>query len=171
MNADELRARQAPLKQCYREAPEAAAIRARAEAKLDDDAVACRIATTAGEVVAGLHPATGGDGTEACSADMLLQALVACAGVTARAVATASGITLGGRILAEAVWDARGTLGIDREAPIGLSEIALTFELTSDAPPERLGKLIATVERYCVILQTLRDPPRVTVRAPVAAAT
>ena len=163
MNADELRALQAPLKQRYRDAPDTARVVSRAESRLEPDAVSCRIATPAGELLAGLHPASGGDGSEACSADMLLEALVACAGVTARAVAVASGITLGGRIVAEGVWDARGTLGVDRATPVGLTDITLSFELTSDAPPDRLAKLIATVERYCVILQTLQHPPRIIV--------
>ena len=170
MNGDELRTVQAPLKQRYREAAAAARVTARAEARLVDDEVSCRVTTTAGEVVAGLHPATGGDGTEACSADMLLEALVACAGVTARAVATASGISLGGRISAEGVWDARGTLGLDRAAPVGLTDVVMTFDLTSDAPSEKLAKLVATVERYCVILQTLRNPPRIEVRSAAAKA-
>jgi uncharacterized OsmC-like protein len=164
MNADALRALQAPLKQRYRDDPHAARVTARAEARLVPDTVACRVETTAGAVVAGLHPSAGGDGTEACSADMLLEALVACAGVTARAVATAMGIPLAGHIRAEGVWDARGTLGVDRAAPVGLTDISLVFALTSDAPADKLDRLIATVERYCVILQTLQHPPRIEVR-------
>jgi uncharacterized OsmC-like protein len=160
MTADDLRALQAPLKQAYREAPERARVVSRAEARLIEGEVACEIVDRA-PAIAGLHPAAGGDGTQACSADMLLEALVACAGTTARAVATASGIALGGRIVAEGVWDARGTLGVDRDAPVGLSGITMRFELTSDAPAERLSKVVATVERYCVILQTLRTPPRI----------
>ena len=109
-----------------------------------------------------MHPAAGGDGAMACSADMLLEALVACAGVTFRAVSTAMGIAVrGGRIVAEGSWDARGTLGIDRAAPVGLTDITLRFEIDSDAPADKLARLIETTERYCVILQTLKSPPRV----------
>ncbi len=164
MDATELRSLQAPLKQGYRDRPESARVSARAEATLDIDGVACTVRTSAGAVVAGLHPAAGGDGSQACSADMLLDAVVACAGVTTRAVAISSGIALrGGRIVAEGVWDARGTLGVDRDTPVGLSEITLRFDLDTDATPDRLERLIATVERYCVILQTMRTPPRITV--------
>ena len=165
MDAEQLRAAQAPLKQRYREAPDAARVAARAEAVLDPADVACGVPGWHGEVRAGLHPATGGDGSLACSADMLLQALVACAGVTLRAVATAMGVTIrGGRVIAEAHWDARGTLGVDRAAPVGLTDIALSFEIDSDADAAKLARMIATTERYCVILQTLRAPPTVVVR-------
>jgi len=164
MNVEELRALQAPLKQKYRESAESALIPARAEGVLDGGDIACRIPARDGEIVAGLHVAAGGTGALACSADMLLEALVACAGVTLRAVATAMSIPLrGGRIIAEGVWDARGTLGIDKAAPVGLTEIALRFELDTDADGDRLNKLIATTERFCVIFQTLRSPPRLTV--------
>jgi uncharacterized OsmC-like protein len=164
MNAEELRAAQAPLKQRYRDAPETAQVLARAEATLDPTDIACGVAGWHGEVRAGLHPATGGDGSLACSADMLLQALVACAGVTLRAVATAMGVTIrSGRVVAQGHWDARGTLGVDRSAPVGLSDIALSFEIDSDADPARLARMIATTERYCVILQTLRTPPTIRV--------
>ena len=164
MNADQLRAAQAPLKQRYREAPETARVPARAEAWLDPSDVACAVAGWHGEIRAGLHPATGGDGTLACSADMLLQALVACAGVTLRAVATAMGVTIrSGRVIAEGHWDARGTLGVDRAAPVGLTDIALSFEIDSDADAAKLERMIATTERYCVILQTLRAPPQISV--------
>jgi uncharacterized OsmC-like protein len=160
MNADALRALQAPLKQSYRDDPSRARIPARAEATLDMTDIACAVRAWHGETRAGLHPAGGGSGELACSADMLLEALVACAGVTLRAVATAMGIDVrGGRVIAEAVWDARGTLGVDKAAPVGLTEIALRFELDSDAEPARLERLIATTERYCVIYQTLRSPP------------
>src|SRR5579875_3083025 len=156
MDANELRALQAPLKNRYRQEPAAARVEARAEAVLDLDRVGCRISSWAGETQAGLHPATGGDGTLACSADMLLQALVACAGVTLRAVATATGVALrGGRIVAVGTWDARGTLGIDATAPVGLTDMKLRFEIESDADAARLERLIATTERFCVILQTL----------------
>jgi uncharacterized OsmC-like protein len=164
MNANELRALQAPLKQRYRETPDAARVTARAECRLDPGTIACTIPAWHGDVSAGLHPATGGDGTLACSADMLLEALVACAGVTLRAVATAMSIPIrGGRITAEGVWDARGTLGIDKAAPVGLTEIALRFEIDADADPAVLERMVQTTERYCVILQTLRTPPRVSV--------
>jgi uncharacterized OsmC-like protein len=164
MDAEALRAAQAPLKNRYREDPDAARITARAEARLDRSDVAVTIPAWHGATVAGLHQAAGGDGSQACSADMLLEALVACAGVTLRAVATAMGITLrGGRIVAEGLWDARGTLGVDRATPVGITDIALRFELDTDAEPAKVERLIASAERYCVILQTLRTPPRVTV--------
>jgi uncharacterized OsmC-like protein len=164
MNAEQLRAMQAPLKQRYRDIPDAARVPARAEARLDGDDVACTVPTWQGEVRAGLHQATGGSGDLACSADMLLEALVACAGVTLRAVATASGVTIrGGRVIAEGTWDARGTLGVDRGVPVGLSDIALRFEIDSDAEPAKLERMIQTTERYCVILQTLRNPPSISV--------
>jgi uncharacterized OsmC-like protein len=164
MNAEQLRAMQAPVKQRYRDTPDAARVRSRAEARLDGEDIACTVPSWHGDVRAGLHQATGGSGEQACSADMLLEALVACAGVTLRAVATASGVVIrGGRVIAEGTWDARGTLGIDRSVPVGLSEIALRFELDSDADPAKLERMIQTTERYCVILQTLRNPPRITV--------
>ncbi len=164
MDAASLRALQAAIKQQYRDHPADARIPARAECRLDRDDIACVIPTPHGDITAGLHKAAGGTGALACSADMLLEALVACAGTTARAVATAMGIALrGGRIVAEGVWDVRGTLGIDRATPIGLTEITLRFELDTDAEPDKLDRLIATTERYCVILQTLKSPPRVTV--------
>ncbi len=162
MDATTLRALQAPLKQRYRDAPETARVIARAEAVLDPDTIACAVLGWAGTTSAGLHPAGGGDGSLACSADMLLEALVACAGVTLRAVATAMGITLrGGQITAEGQWDARGTLGVDRATPVGLTDIALRFDLDTDAPPDQQTRLIATTERYCVILQTLKAPPKI----------
>ena len=130
MDANELRALQAPLKKQYREQPATALTPARAEAMLDVDRIACRVRSWGVETDAGLHPATGGDGSLACSADIMLEALVACAGVTVSAVATAMGVKLrGGRVAAEGHWDARGTLGVDREAPVGLTDIALKFEL------------------------------------------
>jgi len=164
MDADQLRALQAPLKQRYRETPDAARVPAKAEARLDPDDIACTVPSWHGETKAGLHQATGGSGDLACSADMLLEALVACAGVTLRAVATAMGVTVrGGRVIAEATWDARGTLGIDRAVPVGLSDLSLKFEIDSDADPAKLERMIQTTERYCVILQTLRNPPGITV--------
>ncbi|MDE2008158.1 MAG: OsmC family protein, partial [Rhodospirillales bacterium] len=138
MDASELRALQAPIKQRYRDDPASAQVPARAEARLDPDAIACTIPSWHGEIRAGLHRAAGGDGTLACSGDMLLEALAACAGVTLRAVATAMGITIrGGRVIVEGMWDARGTLGIDRTAPVGLSAISLRFELDTDAPADK----------------------------------
>jgi uncharacterized OsmC-like protein len=164
MEAHELRSLQAPLKKRYREQPETARTPARAEAVLDLDQIACRVRSWAGETSAGLHPATGGDGSLACSADMLLEALVACAGVTLCAVATAMGVKLrGGRVIAEGHWDARGTLGVDRETPIGLTDIALTLELDTDADAETTRRLAEMTERFCVIYQTLRAPPRLSV--------
>jgi uncharacterized OsmC-like protein len=164
MNAEELRSLQAPLKHRYREAPETARVPARVEARLDAQGVACTVPSWHGETIAGLHPATGGTGAFACSADMLLQALVACAGVTLRAVAVAMDIPLrAGRIVAEAHWDARGTLGVDRAVAVGLTDISLRFELDATAEPARLARLIETTERHCVILQTLRNPPRISV--------
>jgi uncharacterized OsmC-like protein len=168
MNAEQLRAVQAPLKQRYRDMPNAALVPARAEATLDPGDVACDVTAWGGAVRAGLHPATGGDGTLACSADMLLQALVACAGVTLRAVATAMGVTIRhARVVAEGHWDARGTLGVDSAAPVGLTDITLSFDVNCDADPAKLARMIATTERYCVILQTLRAPPVVRVAARV----
>jgi uncharacterized OsmC-like protein len=164
MDATELRARQAPLKKRYREQPEGALTPARAEARLDAEGIACRVPGWHGETIAGLHPATGGDGTEACSADMLLEALVACAGVTMRAVATAMGVNLrGGRVIAEGHWDARGTLGVDKAAPVGLTDIALRFELDTDADEAAKQKLVDMAERFCVVYQTLRSPPQLAV--------
>jgi uncharacterized OsmC-like protein len=164
MNAEQLRATQAPLKQRYRDTPDAARVPARAEAQLDADAIACTVPSWHAETRAGLHRATGGAGDLACSADMLLEALVACAGVTLRAVAAASGVTIrSGRVIAEGAWDARGTLGIDRSVPVGLTDISLRFEIDSDADQAKLERMIQTTERYCVILQTLRNPPRISV--------
>jgi uncharacterized OsmC-like protein len=164
MNAEQFRAQQAPIKARYREAPESARVLARAESRLDTADIACRVAVWHGETVAGLHKATGGSGELACSADMLLEALVACAGVTLRAVATAMGVSLReGRVIAEAHWDARGTLGLDRSVPVGLTDIALRFELDIDAEPDKVQRLVDTTERYCVILQTLKSPPAIVV--------
>jgi uncharacterized OsmC-like protein len=164
MDAAQLRSLQAPLKSRYREASETARIPARAEAVLDPANIACHVSAGGRTVVAGLHPAAGGDGSLACSADMLLAALAACAGVTLTAVATAMGVPLrDGRIIAEGFWDARGTLGVDRGAPVGLTEISLTFELDTEAEPATLERLLAATERYCVIFQTLHAPPRVAI--------
>jgi uncharacterized OsmC-like protein len=164
MNAEELRAIQAPLKQRYRDDPATALIPAHAEGTLEQDDIACTVRSWHASTTAGLHKAGGGSGELACSADMLLEAVVACAGVTLRAVATAMGVTIrSGKIIADGVWDARGTLAIDRAAPVGLTEIALRFEIDSDADPARLARMIQTTERYCVILQTLKNPPKISV--------
>jgi len=170
MNAEQLRAVQAPLKQLYRDTPAAARVVGRAEGSLDPGDIACTVQAWHGEVTAGLHTAGGGSGELACSADMLLQALIACAGVTLRAVATAMGVTIhAGRIVAEGVWDARGTLGVDRNVPVGLTDITLRFEVDSDADQAKLERMIQTTERYCVILQTLKTPPQVSFSAAPAA--
>jgi len=162
MNADQLRAVQAPLKQLYRDQPEAAQVPARAEGSLDPNDIAVVVDAWHGSVTAGLHRAGGGSGELACSADMLLQALVACAGVTLRAVATAMGVTIrGGKVIAEGLWDARGTLGVDRAAPVGLTTITVRFEVDCDADRAKLERMIQTTERYCVILQTLKSPPKI----------
>lgn len=158
MTPDQLKALQAPLKARYRESPQAALITLRAAGALGEG-VSCRVDTMSGLVEAGLHPATGGSGLEACSGDMLLEALVACAGVTLRAVATALAIPLrGGTVRAEGDLDFRGTLGVDREAPVGFRAIRLAFELDTDATAEQLERLLALTERYCVVLQSLRQP-------------
>jgi uncharacterized OsmC-like protein len=163
MTGEDLRALQAPLKEKYRETPQAAVVTLKAQARLGEG-VSCRVDTHAGEVAAGLHPATGGDGTEACSADMLLQALAACAGVTLRAVATAIGFNLkGGTVTAEGEVDFRGTLGVAKDAPIGFREIRLRFDLDTDAGQEQIDKLVNLTERYCVVYQTLRNAPPITV--------
>jgi uncharacterized OsmC-like protein len=155
-----LKARQAPLKASYRQTPSSATVWLHAEGALDFREVACRVHTQTGEVTAGLHEATGGDGTTACSGEMLLQALVACAGVTLAAVGTAMGIPLrGGQVRATGEWDARGTLGVDPQAPVGFKSIRLDFELDSDASPQQLEKLLQLTERYCVVFQTLSRPP------------
>jgi uncharacterized OsmC-like protein len=164
MNADDLRAKQAPLKQLYRDKPEAALIPAHAEGALDFNDIAITVRSWHGDVTAGLHKAGGGSGELACSADMLLEAMVACAGVTLRAVATAMGVTIrSGKIFADGIWDARGTLAIDRAAPVGLTEVTLRFDIDSDADPAKLERMIQTTERYCVILQTLKNPPKLSV--------
>lgn len=159
MNADELRATQAPIKARYKEAPEAALITLRADGALGEG-LACKVSTAKGMVEAGLHPATGGSGLQACSGDMLLEALVACAGVTCNAVATALGIELrGGVVKAEGDLDFRGTLGVDKEAPVGFRSIRLAFDLDTDANPDQIASLLKLTERYCVVLQTLRRGP------------
>jgi uncharacterized OsmC-like protein len=158
LTPDELKALQAPLKSRYREMPEAALVTLRAEGELAEG-VSCRVDTAKGLVEAGLHPATGGSGLQACSGDMLLEALAACAGVTLKAVATALGIAVrGGRVRVEGDLDFRGTLGVDKAAPVGFRTIRLGFELDTDASPDQLERLLALTERYCVVLQSLRAP-------------
>jgi uncharacterized OsmC-like protein len=161
MQAEDLRQLQAPLKQRYREAPEAALITLSATGSLDEGIV-CAVATGKALVQAGLHPATGGDGLAACSGDMLLQALVACAGVTLRAVATALNVPIrGGTVQAEGDLDFRGTLGVSKEAPVGFASIRLHFDLDTEATPEQLDTVLRLTERYCVVYQTLRNAPPV----------
>ena len=162
MDRDELRGIQAPLKARYREDPDAAVITLRANGVLGDEEVSCSVATGQAMVEAGLHPATGGDGLLACSGDMLLQALVACAGVTLRSVATARGLDVSGTVRAEGDLDFRGTLGIDKEVPVGFRRIRLTFDLATDEPADVVADLLATTERYCVVYQTLVGSPGVT---------
>jgi uncharacterized OsmC-like protein len=159
---DELRAVQEPLKQRYRDDPESALVTLAATGELDAG-VACSVQTGRALAEAGLHPASGGDGTLVCSGDMLLQALVACAGVTLRAVATSLEIPVTGSVHAEGDLDFRGTLAVDREAPVGFTAIRLWFELESDASEEQLETLLRLTQRYCVVLQTLTDPPRMSV--------
>ena len=162
MNATELRNLQAPLKDKYKSAPGAALITLKAQGELDALGIACKVDTGRAIVEAGLHPATGGDGSQACSGDMLLEALVACAGVTLKAVATALGIEIKrGVVRAEGDLDFRGTLGVDKEAPVGFRDIRLFFDLDTDAGPEQRETLKKLTERYCVILQTLKRPPSV----------
>ena len=160
MDAASLRELQAPLKTRYREQPEDALVTLRADGSLDADGIACRVETGRALVEAGLHPATGGSGLQACSGDMLLEALVACAGVTLRAVATALEFRLkGGSVRAEGDLDFRGTLGVDRAAPVGFRAIRLAFALDTDEAQDRIDSLLKLTERYCVVLQTLRHPP------------
>ena len=163
MKADELRALQAPYKEHYKEAPEAAVITLRAEGNLGGEGITCSVETGKALVEAGLHPATGGDGLSACSGDMLLQALAACAGVTLRAVATALEVPVaGGTVHAEGDLDFRGTLGVDREAAVGFTDIRLRFDLDSEASDAQLATLFKLTERYCVIYQTLAGTPSIT---------
>lgn len=163
MNAEDLRSIQAPLKERYREVPETALVTLRAQGSLGEG-VRCKIETGKGLVTAGLHPATGGNGLSACSGDMLLEALVACAGVTLNAVATALGITLREATLqAEGELDFRGTLGLSKEAPVGFQNIRLQFTLDTDASQEQIDTLLRLTERYCVVYQTLARPPTLTI--------
>jgi len=163
MKGDKLREMQAPLKARYREAPEAALVTLRASGEIGEATLTCKIETGRALVEAGLHPATGGSGLDACSGDMLLEALVACAGVTLKAVATALDLTLRrGAVTAEGDLDFRGTLGVAKDAPVGFRAIRLRFDLDTDASAEQLATLMKLTERYCVVLQTLRAPPSIT---------
>ena len=162
MNAEQLRAIQAPLKARYSKEPVAALVTLSALGRLGEERLTCKVETGKALVEAGLHPATGGDGRSACSGDMLLEALVACAGVTLRAVATAIEVPVrGGTLRAEGDIDFRGTLGVSKEVPVGFVAIRLRFELDTDATPEQLASLLRLTERYCVVLQTLRNPPQI----------
>lgn len=164
MNAEQLRSLQAPLKARYREDPAVARLTLKATGTLDGETLTCKVATGKALIEAGLHPATGGDGQAACSGDMLLEALAACAGVTVRAVATALEIPLrGGTVTAEGDLDFRGTLGVSKEVPVGFQAIRLHFDLDTDASPEQLEALLKLSKRYCVIFQTLQQPPRLEV--------
>jgi uncharacterized OsmC-like protein len=157
MDAAELRALQAPLKERYKNEPAAALITLKAQGTLDDAHIACKVETGRALAVAGLHPATGGSGLELCSGDMLLEALVACAGVTLKAVATALQIPIrSGTVKAEGDLDFRGTLGVAKDVPVGFREIRLRFELDADAPQDKLDQLLKLTERYCVVYQTIR---------------
>jgi uncharacterized OsmC-like protein len=163
MDANEIKALQAPLKQKYRDDPKSAVVTLRARARLGEG-ITCRVETGKALVEAGLHPATGGDGLSACSGDMLLEALAACAGVTLGAVATATGVPLrDATITAEGELDFRGTLAVAKNAPVGLQRIRLKFDLDSDATPEQLETLIRLTERYCVVYQTLSKPSEVAI--------
>src|SRR6201987_3277008 len=164
MDATALRAMQAPLKDRYKSDPEAAFITLKAKGTLDDAHIACKVETGRALAVAGLHPATGGSGLELCSGDMLLEALVACAGVTVKAVATALDIPLkSGKVSAEGDLDFRGTLGVAKDAPVGFREIRLRFDLATDAPQDKLDQLLKLTERYCVVYQTIRSGPPVAI--------
>ena len=170
MNADQLKALQGPLKDQYKTDPGSALITLRATGRATEG-IACKVSTGRAVVEAGLHPATGGDGSFACSGDMLLEALVACAGVTLRAVATSIGVALSEAIVtAEGDLDFRGTLGVSKETPVGFQRIRLHFALTTDATEEQLATLIRLTERYCVVYQTLRSSPEITVSRGVASA-
>jgi uncharacterized OsmC-like protein len=169
MDSAELRAVQEPLKGAYRSNPQEALITLRASGQLDEQAIACSVDTGRELAVAGLHPATGGDGSLLCSGDMLLQALVACAGVTLRAVATSLGISVDqGTVTAEGDLDFRGTLAVNKEAPVGFSSVRLAFDLDSDATAEQIETLIRLTERYCVVYQTLAHPPQLAMSVDVA---
>ena len=161
MDAAALRAMQAPYKEKYKSDAESAVIVLKAQGSIDESKIACKVETGRALAIAGLHPATGGSGAELCSGDMLLEALVACAGVTLKAVSTALDIPLkAGVVKAEGDLDFRGTLGVAKDAPVGFREIRLSFDLDTDAPQEKIDQLIKLTERYCVIFQTLNKPPK-----------
>ena len=163
MTADQLRSLQAPIKEGYRQRPEAALVTLRAEGRIGEG-LTCKVETGKALVEAGLHPATGGDGLTACSGDMLLEALVACAGVTLNAVATSLGIPLrNATVRAEGDLDFRGTLGVSKDVPVGFEQIRLQFDLETDAGEEQLATLLRLTERYCVVYQTLNHPAKIDV--------
>ena len=165
MDAAGLRALQAPIKERYKTDPKAAVITLKAKGSLDDANIACKVETGRALAVAGLHPATGGSGLESCSGDMLLEALVACAGVTLKAVATAIDVPLrSGTVSAEGDLDFRGTLGVAKDAPVGFAQIRLRFDVDTDAPQEKLDQLLKLTERYCVVYQTIKSGPPVEVK-------
>jgi uncharacterized OsmC-like protein len=165
MDAVELRAMQAPIKEKYKNEPGAALITLKAKGSLDDTSIACKVETGRALAVAGLHPATGGSGLELCSGDMLLEALVACAGVTVKAVSTALSIPVkSGTVSAEGDLDFRGTLGVAKDAPVGFREIRLRFQLDTDASQEQLDQLLKLTERYCVVYQTIAKGPPVDIK-------
>jgi len=164
MDAVKLRATQAPLKERYKNDPKAALVTLRARGAIDQEGIACKVETGRTLAMAGLHPATGGSGLELCSGDMLLEALVACAGVTLKSVATALEVPLkAGHVVAEGDLDFRGTLGVDKEAPVGFAAIRLRFEVETDAPQDKLDLLLKLTERYCVVYQTIKNGPKVSV--------
>jgi len=171
MDAATLKGIQGPLKEQYKQDPTSAMVTLKADGELDGTGIACRVTTATALVEAGLHPATGGDGMQLCSGDMLLEALVACAGVTMRAVATSLGIEVAGTLHAEGDLDFRGTLGVGKEAPVGFRDIRLTFDLDTTADADQIARLMKLTERYCVVLQTLVNSPAtaVNVTAPAVA--
>jgi uncharacterized OsmC-like protein len=165
MDANALRAMQAPIKERYKSDAKAALITLKARGTLDNANIACKVETGRALAIAGLHPATGGSGLELCSGDMLLEALVACAGVTVRAVATALDIPLrSGTVSAEGDLDFRGTLGVAKDAPVGFAQIRLRIDLDTDAPQDKLDQLLKLTERYCVVYQTIKSGPPVDVK-------
>ena len=165
MDSAALRALQAPIKERYKTDPKAGLITLKAKGALDDTNIACKVETGRALAVAGLHPATGGSGLELCSGDMLLEALVACAGVTLKAVATALDIPLrSGTVSAEGDLDFRGTLGVAKDAPVGFAQIRLRFDLDTDAETDKLDQLLKLTERYCVVYQTIRSGPPVEIK-------
>ena len=164
MDAAELRAMQAPIKERYKQDPSAAVITLKAKGSTDTEGLTCKVETGRALAVAGLHPGTGGSGLELCSGDMLLEALVACAGVTLKGVATALDIPLkSGKVSAEGDLDFRGTLGVEKTAPVGFAQIRLRFDVESDAPQDKLDQLLKLTERYCVVYQTIKNGPKVSV--------